>query len=344
MSNKEKYNLTSKPLWFEKIEEEFFSRLQRPLDIVHLRYYSIQTRHMSLTRSTKYIQDDLLSYSKQVETGKKQAKKSTIVIAGLLQNAAFHIPSLIQRCQTMVSDFRDYRIVIVENNSTDDSRKYLLEWAVRDPKVIILCNDPFITQIAECDISSLFVKSGNADEHSPFPSRIQRMSYLRNIYLEHIKHYYSHFTYLCVMDMDLQGNLFLDGFYHSIYLLQENKKIDGITGNGMILLESDNFYYYDSFAHIEDNEPIMWENTSDKSQHDNYVHTHITHRYSSQMIHDKVRSAFGGIAIYTLTSIKKHKNKYDFSSNYYSCEHAFFHTNLNIWVNPRFLFLITKNG
>lgn len=102
------------------------------------------------------------------------------------------------------------------------------------------------------------------------------------------------------------------------------------------------FYYYDSFAHVEENEPIAWEDTASKSQHDRTVHLHVTHRYSSLMKPDKVRSAFGGVVLYKLSKIKDHM--YGSSPDHYSCEHSFFHRGINIYVDPRFIFLIEKNG
>jgi hypothetical protein len=110
----------------------------------------------------------------------------------------------------------------------------------------------------------------------------------------------------------------------------------------MLLREKDEFFYYDSFAHVEENEPIMWENAADKAQHDTFVHMHITHRYSSQMVPDKVTSAFGGIALYKIASILK--RRYNYSAEYLCCEHSFFHESMHVYVNPRFLFLIEKNG
>lgn len=333
------------PAWFEKADELYFQMVGRPIDLVSLKYYSIKTSGMSMTQSIKFIQEDLEEYQSQVKRGAMRAKKSRIVIAGLLQNAAFQIPRLRDQCKIIAASYQDYRVVIVENNSKDESRKYLLEWAAKDPKVIILCQDPFVTQAKECDINYLFARTV-PDDHSPMPQRIQKMAFLRNIYMEHIHQYYKNYDFLCVMDMDLQGLFPLDGLMHTMYLLDSNsqggKSIDGVAGNGMLLRDSEDFYYYDSFAFVEENESPMWEDARSKSEHDTYVHQNITQRYSSQMMPDKVRSAFGGVALYRLPAVIK--NRYDYSSTHYSCEHSFFHRTLSIWVNPRLLLLIERNG
>jgi len=154
--------------------------------------------------------------------------------------------------------------------------------------------------------------------------------------------YYDSFDFLCVMDMDLQGDLAMDGLYHSMYLLRTDPHLACVTGNGMLLRDSSDFFYYDSFAHVEENEPILWENMTAKSNHDRYVHTHVTQLYSTNMNPDRVRSAFGGIALYRIPSILK--QKYGFSRTHYCCEHSFLHDSLSIVVNPRFIFLIQVNA
>lgn len=323
--------------WFDTLTEKFFSSLQRPIDIVHQRYYRFITNNLPLSKSIQVINDDFGQYVIEVNKGKQIARDSKIIVAGLLQNCFRQLPQLMERCMRIVSSFKDYRIVILENNSSDDSRKYLLEWAKDNDKVTILCGDAYAINTEECDIFS----AKFTNDHSPMPDRIQRMAYLRNVYMDHISHYYKNFDYLCVMDMDLDGELMIDGFFQSLWVMQK-KKATGIAGNGMIRRENGDFYYYDSFAHVELNEPHIMTDMSSKSEHDNYVHINMTHLYSTQMTPDRVRSAFGGIAIYNLQRIIK--NRYNYSSTYLSCEHAFFHENMDLYVNPRFIFVIDNNG
>lgn len=327
--------------WKEKIEDVFFLIVGRHIDMVHSHYYTLKTNNSSMRKMHRFINDDLKKYHNESVAGKQWIHDKSIIIAGLIQNESFYIPFLKMRCHEMTKDFRDYKILIVENNSTDNTRDLLIEWSAEDPNVVILCQDPFITNALECDIQHIFPVN-EMNNHSPMPTRIQRMAFLRNVYMTHIRHYYPYYDFLCVMDMDLHGDLYMDGFFHSFYLLKQNKNIDAITCNGVLATDSENYYYYDSFAYIEENESIIWENTNDKSVHDNYVHTNITNRYSSQMIPDKVRSAFGGAALYRISSIINHS--YDFSPIYYSCEHSYFNNNLNIRVNPRFIFNITHNS
>lgn len=325
------------PVWSNEATEEFYKFFQRPIDPVHLTYFKKITNHQTPNKSLRIIKNDLKKYNDEVESGKKKSKDARIVIAGLIQNGARQIPNLKERCKKIVSHFKDYRIVILENNSIDRTRTELLEWAQGDDHVKVLCQDPFITNSEECSIDGA---SSGVKDTSPMPNRIRKMATLRNIYLDHIQHYYNDFDYLCVMDMDLEGDLFLDGFFHGLGLL--NPPVDGIVCNGMIKTDDDGFYYYDSFAYLEEHDTPFMTDIAQKSEHDNYVHIYMTHLYSTQMIPDRVQSAFGGCAIYNLKSMLK--NRYDFSHTTFMCEHTFFHQKKKIYVDPRMIFLISKNG
>ena len=333
---KEQYeNNKSFPLWYNEVMEEFLNLFQRPIDMVHFAYYKKATSNLNHQKAIHFIRNDLKKYKHEVDEGKKKAKNSKVIIAGLLQNGAYHIPDLKERCREIVSHFDDYRIVILENNSIDSSRDDLLDWARYNERVKILCQDPYVTNSEECNI----LGSSGVKDTSPMPSRIRKMAMLRNIYMDHINHYYKDFDYLCVMDMDLEGDLFIDGFFHAVGLL--NPKIDGVACNGLIKTE-DSFYYYDSFAYVEEHDPPSMSDIASKSEHDNYVHIYMTQLYSTQMIPDRVQSAFGGCVVYNLKPMLQ--KRYDFSQTAFMCEHTFFHERRRIYVDPRMIFLITKNG
>jgi len=337
--NPEKYEYNEPVMWKEQVNQEFFRVLFRAIDPIHLRYYSLKTKEMSNKKAVDFISKDVQQYRREVDDTRRVLKNKTIVIAGLIMNGASQITEMRRRCMDMVVLFKDYRIVIVENNSIDNTREMLLKWVEEDPKVTILCQDAVSVNTPTCDIPN-FMYSGTVSDSSPRPERIARMAFLRNVYMDHIQQYLSSFDFMCVMDLDLRGELYIDGFVHGFRELLK-RDTDAVSCNGVIRRD-DGFYYYDSFAFIDEYDPIMWENISEKSTHDNWVHIHVTHRYSSQMIPDKVRSAFGGISIYKLGSVLK--NRYNYSSTHYCCEHSFFHDGLTIYVDPRFIFFIERNG
>lgn len=326
----------NKPTWHNDAESEFFNLFKRPMDPIHVAYYKKSTNNLSSAKSLQFIRNDLLKYKTEVDEGTQKAEKSKIVITGLLQNGARQIPELRDRCEEIVSYFKDYRIIILENNSIDTSRRDLLDWTASDERVKILCQDPFVTNSEECTID----RSSGVSDKSPLPPRIQKMAMLRNIYLEHIYHYYKDFDYLCVIDMDLEGDLHMDGLLHSVGLI--NPKIDGVTCNGMLRLDDEGFYYYDSFAYMEEDDMLPMTDMTQKSEHDRYVHINVTKLYTSQMVPDRVYSAFGGCALYNLKAMAN--NRYNYSQNAYMCEHTYFHNGKSIYVNPRMVFFITHNS
>jgi hypothetical protein len=153
---------------------------------------------------------------------------------------------------------------------------------------------------------------------------------------------YSDFDYLYVLDLDLNGNLFLDGIFHSMYHFERDSSISAISCNGLVKYGKDGFNYYDSFAYIEYGEKYEWETDFDKRSHDEEVLRYVTEKYTKNMDLDRVYSAFGGLCIYDLSEILESNAEYDYSkNNKLSCEHTHFHKKLkNIYVNPRMMFLI----
>ena len=96
----------------------------------------------------KYLQDNTpteiypisknCSYLKIVSKGFKYMKRKNIVICGLARNIESRIDDMIRKLELLGSNFKSYKIVIVENDSTDLTRELLLQWKDRNPNVIIL--------------------------------------------------------------------------------------------------------------------------------------------------------------------------------------------------------------
>lgn len=324
-------------VWHNEATDEFIKLFQRSIDPVHLAYYKRLVANLSPQKALRVLRDDMRKHKEEVDRGRVWAKDKRIVVAGLLQNAADQVPDLQARCKRIVTHFKDYRIIVLENNSTDGSREELLAWAAHDPRVKVLCQNPYIANADECFIDG----SSGVKDKSPMPNRIRKMATLRNIYLTHIGHYYKDFDLLCVMDMDLEGELFADGFFHGVGVLS-SPKVDAVACNGMLKTDDDAFYYYDSFAYVEEHDPPVLNDMSEKSEHDNYVHIYMTQLYCSQMTPDRVQSAFGGCVLYKLAPALQ--ARYDFSQNSFVCEHTYFHQKMRLYVDPRMVFMITKNG
>lgn len=73
--------------------------------------------------------------------GKERVKDKTIVFCGCIRNSASELLSNIPTLEEICDYFKDYRIVVVENNSIDNSKNILKQWSNRNPKVISLIYD-----------------------------------------------------------------------------------------------------------------------------------------------------------------------------------------------------------
>jgi hypothetical protein len=311
----------------ESINNFYISSFSRELDNALKFYYQLL-----FFNNNKFIKNDLLNYKVRVEEGKKIMKEHKLVICGLLRDKSTILNSLKHRCYELVQYFSDYRILIVENDSEDDTREKLLEWSYEDTHVLILGNG---INAQSCKMN--FDKTPNSKPADS--SRIQKMSFLRNIYLDCLRDNFNNFDYVVVLDMDLDGDLFMDGVCESFYYTK-NKNVDGIACNG---LEKYNYHYYDSFAYVEINKPYIWDTEQEKTDHDNYIFHTKTKQHTQSMKVTRVLSAFGGFCIYRLSSII-HLH-YNYSPGKFSCEHSHLNVNLNhFFINPRMVFAITDNS
>ena len=65
----------------------------------------------------------------RLQRGQSRAANATLLVGGLVRNAALHLPQLRQRIETLADHFRQVRIIFVENDSTDGTGKYLDHWS-----------------------------------------------------------------------------------------------------------------------------------------------------------------------------------------------------------------------
>ena len=81
--------------------------------------------------------------------GKRIAAEKGIIFTGLLRDAGKAIPAIRKKVEQVGSKFKNYRVLLVENNSKDGTREKLLQWAKENPRVTILgCG----VNVEECSI------------------------------------------------------------------------------------------------------------------------------------------------------------------------------------------------
>jgi hypothetical protein len=332
------------------LEKAFEKEIGRPIDPIHLSLFSspdyiLEDEVISAdeSRGDNEWERKLNKYIYYRNNGKEDRKSKKIVVTGLLRNSEKVLPSWQKWIREWVKNWKDYRIVLSENNSVDSTREFLLHWSTMDDKVMILCDDDKVVNQKECNLQGIFQTRYNEKHLAPDRERIQKMSILRNLYHDYICNNYSDFDYVLVIDFDLNGELYQDGIEHSLGLLKEDPKLDAVACNGMLWESQRKEYeYYDSFAHIDKGESFLFSSLKEKQQHDEYVHLTINDLYWNFEAPREVQSAFGGCCLYRMKPFCD--AKYGYSEDFISCEHGHFHQTLRMIVNPNMVFLINLNN
>ena len=247
--------------------------------------------------------------------GKEVAEASSIVICGLARNLK---PSQLvakkKELEQIGNLFGDYKIVIVENNSVDDTRTRLLRWQIENHRVVILTpeNDKGIVH----DRTNL--KTWNHENSMPrgWFERIHRMAHLRETYLEYVKLNCSKSTFMLVVDMDIVGETNTDGLM--LTLLDDDWSAVFVNGRVVSSLLSFPFVLnpYDNIAFIPLTGPIKDRDLRQKALNKS---VHTPENYTD------VESAFNGYAIYKIDDLS---NSSYISNERDICEHITLHSTL----------------
>ena len=265
-----------------------------------------------------------------VDEGLNKMKRKKVIFAGLLRDGEKRIPSMIAKIEAVGKYWKDYRVVIVENDSTDRTRELLLEWRKYNPRVTVLgCGE---------NVKTCKLQLPATPDHSWKPSRIRKMAHLRNIYMEYIQEKLFTWDYLFVIDMDIVGNLYIDGVADSVAQMENNKELDALASYG-VAPRGNGWYFYDPFSHVEKGHSEIWNNAHEKLNHDAAVWLQSRYSYGDKL--EYVRSSFGGATLYKLSKVIS--SRYDYAEDKYACEHVFFHKDLNMAINPSMWHMVFKN-
>lgn len=259
------------------------------------------------------------------------AKKSSIVVCGLIRDKEEKVKDIRERVNILRKYFLKVKILIVENDSKDDTRKNLLCWAREDKDVEVL----------GCGINNInlrcSMKLPKTEGHYVTSERVKKMAKLRNIYRDRIEEVYSDYEYILVWDMDVLGSLYIDGILSSLAKLSEtieNVKPDAMCSNGLYIWPGISLYY-DTFAHTDPD--ILWSKVfGEKVEH--IIKTFYAQHTPKGV--KKVTSCFSGATIYKTQSFLK--NRYSIKDK--ECEHDSISKNLNMFVNGNMINYILLNS
>lgn len=259
----------------------------------------------------------------KVFEGFKIASNSRIIITGLTRDNESKIVKNITNLALIGNFFKDYRIVIFENDSKDDTRNLIKKEAEKNSHIELLgCEEE-----PNCILGSLPAYDGGLFKSS----RIEKMSRYRNRYLEHIYQNYHDWDYVFVCDMDMEGIFFKNGFFHAISL---TTSYNAVFANGMMNVPGLMILSpYDGMAYSTN------ELNHKKSNFRKFFHQLRTCRNSSNPV--EVKSAFNGGAIYNMKAIKGY-----FYNSIYSCEHNALNYSINgkLCIDPSFMIYAGMQG
>ena len=230
-----------------------------------------------------------------------------VVLCGLARNVAHVLPHTIERIERLGDMFADYRVVIYENDSHDETLELLHSWQGESNRVDILSecrNDPVNLPVRCLD-------------------RTARMARYRNMCRDYIASRYADFDFAIVVDTDLYGGWSYDGVAHTF----GQSSWDSVGSYGIVYrrngLGRSKAIQYDAWAlrRSGSDTPLSGKEAS-----------RLRCRRGDSML--RVNSCFGGLGVYRMEALLA--CGYDGSD----CEHVGFHRQMReqgldrIYLNP----------
>ena len=217
--------------------------------------------------------DELDTYVRDVSVGYERMRNRRLVIAGLARDVAGVLPKTIARIERQGRFFSDYRVVIYENDSSDDTPELLAAWARRNPRVI---------SVSE-------TRREPVNKPSRCLDRARRMAFYRSQCQQVIERECASFDNVMLIDTDLDGGWSYDGVAHTF----AHDSWDFVAANGIIFrrrwLQPNSFVQYDAWAYRDDA-----DFTALTTKQVNYI------RYCRGEQMRPIFSAFGGVGLYRM--------------------------------------------
>ena len=217
-----------------------------------------------------------------VERGRDVLAGSSIIVCGIVRDCDKQLKKNIEVVNSLCSLCKSYNVIMVENDSVDNTKQILHNWSKNDKNIHVISGD----------YGEKTIPHKNSVEGNPMFSahRIGKMAKYRNEYLKYIYEKKIQADYLIVIDMDV-SKIELSGIFNSFGL---PINWDVITANGYSLSPQFKKRYHDTYALTE------WE-MKDAPQTEKMIYKDNYKKYSGLdkgLPPIKIFSAFGGISIY----------------------------------------------
>ena len=280
----------------------------------------------------KNIEDQKKNLDKKlVNEGYLNAKETRINICALARDCGDSIFNNKKKIEEIGSHFKNYKVILFENDSEDNTRQIIKDWEKENKNVhLIKCID---------NTDCIFKNKKGYDYGQISKKRILKMGYYREQYLNVVKKGDYEYTIIIVIDLDL-SYFYIDSFMN---ILSQNKLWDAVAINcranipgtmGLITVP------YDAIAFSLDKNILDKVENVTQKMIQNFLDLYKVYNSKDEFV--KIGSAFNGVCIYKTDAIRK--SSY-LNNGEILCEHLIFHKNIeNFYAAPNWLMYQAKQG
>lgn len=262
-------------------------------------------------------------FERQILLGKQRARTLRVVIGSLARNIRPYYTMMRNKMETLGAQFKDYRIVLFENDSSDGSRRLLMEWGRHNPRVELL------TCCAEGDCQCRMELPSLHTFGMRSVSRIDNMRRFRQRMLDHIRTHCTECDIFVLLDFDLPGALYLDGFLSTF----ARDDWDAVFARGLTSLPMVPYMLlYDSFAFVGEGQDWQYRDTNFRE------FQNMNRLLNSSKIGDRwirCKSGFNGMTVYRVSSLS---GATYFIDRPHKCEHIDLHFSMSQQGHDRLFF------
>lgn len=259
-------------------------------------------------------------------------KTKKIIVCGLVRDSSENVDMVKSNITKLAALFKDFRLLVVENDSTDSTRRDFLDWGREDPRVVVLgCG--VNAEVCHMNMHKTII-------HTKDAKRIRKMVAIRNVYMEYIAETreLDDFDFVLVTDLDIVGTFYVDGFGTSGYYFKTRPDILALCASGMKVINW-GFYTFASYA-----DPYAHKESSGKSLHTlRNLWIPEPERCEVGDGARKVKSCFSGFTMYRKEAIDGKKYTLEMSGSEAKCEHVTLNATIDgVFINPSNLFVVLR--
>lgn len=289
---------------------------------------------------------------REARDGRLKMKSKTVVICGLCRNIGIKLPMMRKRLEHTGEMFKNYHIVLFENDSEDDTRKQIENWVLENNSVhLIACPED---EKCRLNVKKLY------DVGSLSETRITKMAGFRNRYLQVVKQKFaSSCDIMMVVDMDISGAWCNDALAAN-FCDQRISTWDAVFANGRMPIVGtfgEATFMYDGLAFQAHEAECPKDEHLPKTQTHRNLHiaqklinfnlTGRRHIATDELSPILTCSAFNGIGVYKMYAIDC-SDDVKYGGTY--CEHLYLHNQMckhgfnRLFIDPAFLLFVGYQG